>query len=248
MERLRTVADSRRGMQAYLEANPDAAFEAFVACGNCRVIRIHPTPTGAVLGRFYTHYSGNVGYANKSASKTRRATKRIAMLTKQTGAVAGARFLDVGCNLGFAVEAARLGGFSATGIEIGTQAVEQAKTLFPENRFIATTAEEFAQTGERFDVVYCAEVIEHVPDVRAFAQALAQLVAPGGTLFLTTPDAGHWRRNRNFLAWLEVKPPEHVNWQTRQSLAMLFMALGFERPRFRFNLKPGIKMLVKRAA
>ena len=38
-----------------------------------------------------------------------------------------------------------------------------------------------------FDVVLCSEVIEHVPDVPAALRGLRRLLAPGGTLVLSTP-------------------------------------------------------------
>jgi 2-polyprenyl-3-methyl-5-hydroxy-6-metoxy-1,4-benzoquinol methylase len=38
-----------------------------------------------------------------------------------------------------------------------------------------------------FDVVLCSEVIEHVPDPAAALRGLRQLLAPGGTLILSTP-------------------------------------------------------------
>jgi 2-polyprenyl-3-methyl-5-hydroxy-6-metoxy-1,4-benzoquinol methylase len=38
-----------------------------------------------------------------------------------------------------------------------------------------------------FDVVLCSEVIEHVPDAQAALRGLRRLLAPGGSLILTTP-------------------------------------------------------------
>ena len=38
-----------------------------------------------------------------------------------------------------------------------------------------------------FDVVLCSEVVEHVPDPAAALAGLRRLLAPGGTLVLTTP-------------------------------------------------------------
>ena len=42
--------------------------------------------------------------------------------------------------------------------------------------------------GERFDLVCSLEVIEHVPDPRAFTAALAGALAPGGLMILSTPN------------------------------------------------------------
>ena len=42
---------------------------------------------------------------------------------------------------------------------------------------------------DRFDVVWCSHVLEHQPNVRAFLQKMASLVAPGGLLAITVPPA-----------------------------------------------------------
>ena len=46
----------------------------------------------------------------------------------------------------------------------------------------------------QFDLVTCMEVIEHVADPAAFVNALAQRLAPGGLLILSTPNATGWSK------------------------------------------------------
>jgi 2-polyprenyl-3-methyl-5-hydroxy-6-metoxy-1,4-benzoquinol methylase len=94
--------------------------------------------------------------------------------------------------------------------------------------------------------VHCAEVTEHLTDVRSFAQALAAVLRPGKLLFLTTPHAGHFRRPRNLSDWPEVKPPEHLFWFTRASLRRLMEDSGLHVERFFFNLNPGLRMVARR--
>lgn len=235
----------RQVLLNYLGQREQARFDTIAECDGCGVLRIEPMPSPEELGRFYASYVGDAGYSKRLDSKIRRATKRLKKLRPRIKA-ARPSFLDVGCNLGAAVEAARRLGFEAHGIEIGAESVEKAKQLFSECQFRAASAEELAATGAQFDLVYCTEVIEHVADPVGFVRALAQLVKPGGLLYLTTPDAGHWRRPKDFLSWHEVKPPEHVSWQTKRSLRHLFTNNGFATPSFQFTLKPGIRMVVRR--
>jgi len=48
------------------------------------------------------------------------------------------------------------------------------------------------------------------------------------------------------VSWTEVKPVEHITWQTRKSLSKLLMAAGFEKPRISFNMKPNLRILARR--
>lgn len=200
-------------------------------------------PSGAVLESFYKEYYGTGGYAVKEDKKLRRFVRRIARLRHR---VVGNAFLDVGCNLGFAVEAARRAGFEATGIDVDEHTVAQAASRFPLAQFQTSTIEDFANAGVQYDFVHSSEVIEHVVDVQSFAKALGALVGPGGLLYLTTPDAGHWRVPREFVQWPEVKPPEHICWFTRRSIRHLLESTGFEMLNVALTLKPKLKVTARK--
>jgi len=100
------------------------------------------------------------------------------------------RVLDIGCGGGILAEPmARLGG-QVTGIDATPEAIEAAKThaiatdLAIDYRCI--TAEALAETGARYDIIYASEVIEHVTDRHLFAASIATMLAPGGTVVITT--------------------------------------------------------------
>ena len=243
LEVARTAADDRAPIARAVDTDARLRAERFDRCDACKHVALMPVPSVEALTVFYQQYFANANYSAKAEKKVRRAQKRIAGLAKR---VKGRRFLDVGCNVGCAVEAARLSGFEATGIEIDAESVETAARLYHENRFVQSTVEAFAEQGEQFDLIYTTEVIEHVPDIDAFARALAALTAPGGLVFLTTPDVGHWRRPKAFLQWAEVKPPEHVSWFSQPSIKALFLRAGFSRVGFRLCMKPGIRMVAER--
>ncbi|MDX2094513.1 MAG: class I SAM-dependent methyltransferase [Alphaproteobacteria bacterium] len=238
------ATDERKPLYAYICAHPETAFTQFIGCRHCDFIRIDPLPTAATLMQFYQNYYASGAYAGKRDKKIRRTLKRLKKLTRY---VATGRFLDVGCNVGFAVEAARMAGFEATGIEIDATAVRTATEHFPLNRYFATTIEDFTPE-QPFDLVHCTEVIEHAIDTNAFAAHLARLTKPGGYLFLTTPDAGHWRRPKSLVAWPEIKPLEHITWQTRRSLTLLLESHGFAVVHTAFTVKPGLRLTARRLA
>lgn len=219
--------------------DPRLDFGALVRCAGCGLRQVARVPNEEALNSFYQAYYGNAHYAAKKEKKIARATRRLRAIVRQA---TGARFLDIGCNQGYAVEAARRLGLYATGIEVDATAVRAAQAQFQGARFLHKTAEQMAQGSDRFDFLYCSEVIEHVRDPRSFMSALSTLAAPGAILFLTTPDGGHWRVPKQFARWREVKPPEHLVWFDKTTLGDLARAHGWS-VRFEWNLKPGIRMI-----
>ena len=145
--------------EAMRTAGFDTPFD-FLRCADCATVFLDPMPDPAGLAAFYDHYYVNRDYLAKADKKITRATKRIRRLFLGQG-----RFLDIGCNAGFAVEAARRAGLDATGIEIDAAAAEAAAQCFPDARILHQDAGAFAAGGERFDYLYCTEVIEHIPSL-----------------------------------------------------------------------------------
>jgi 2-polyprenyl-6-hydroxyphenyl methylase/3-demethylubiquinone-9 3-methyltransferase len=100
------------------------------------------------------------------------------------------RLLDIGCGGGLVSEPMARLGAAVTGIDAAERNVGVARRhaelsgLAIDYRHAA--AEELAQAGERFDVVLCLEVVEHVADVPAFLEACSALVRPGGCMVLAT--------------------------------------------------------------
>jgi SAM-dependent methyltransferase len=246
LARAAASVDERKVIGAIVANDPDLAFGAIVRCKSCELATLQHRPSGAALGGFYERYYANQSYATKREKKIARARKRIRRLAKLTDGkrFLGKRFLDVGASLGFAVEAARLEGFDAHGVELDPDAVAKAKAAFPGCHFEAGSAGDVAARGETFDIVYCSEVIEHVPDFRGFADALLRLVAPGGVLFVTTPAEGHPRTPKPLVSWVQVKPPEHLVWFRRAHLRTLFDKPGYRYGRW-VNVKPGHKLVIR---
>jgi 2-polyprenyl-3-methyl-5-hydroxy-6-metoxy-1,4-benzoquinol methylase len=102
----------------------------------------------------------------------------------------GARsVVDVGCGGGDLLVrvAALLGPERVAGIDTARSAVARARQLLPEGRFVVGDATRL-DLGERFELVLCTEVLEHVRDPGALLDALERLRAPGGAIVVTVPD------------------------------------------------------------
>lgn len=106
----------------------------------------------------------------------------------------GMDVLDVGCGGGLLSESlARLGartlGIDASASNIGIASVHASKDPSFHSSSLEyrnVTAEALLTEGKRFDVVCSMEVIEHVDNPAGFLRSCAELVKPGGHLFLST--------------------------------------------------------------
>jgi len=216
---------------------------SLLRCAECGSVTVSPFPSVEELTDFYQNYKGTVDYRKKADKKIKRAQNRIARLLKYTQ---GRRFLDVGSNYGFTVRAALNLGLDAKGIDIDDTAVKESRKNYGESLFETCSIGDYARRGEKADIIYTSEVIEHVPDPDAFVKALADTLEKGGVLYLTTPDAGHWRVPKKFDAWEQVMPPEHIVYFTRDGLTRLLRKHGLEVRKITFTLKPNLRVVARK--
>ncbi|MDH5436056.1 MAG: bifunctional 2-polyprenyl-6-hydroxyphenol methylase/3-demethylubiquinol 3-O-methyltransferase UbiG [Gammaproteobacteria bacterium] len=105
--------------------------------------------------------------------------------------LAGKQVLDVGCGGGILSESMATRGAQVLGIDMGEAPLSVARLHQLESNveldYQRITVEELAtQRPAQFDVVTCMEMLEHVPDPASVIAACAQLVKPGGHVFLST--------------------------------------------------------------
>jgi 2-polyprenyl-3-methyl-5-hydroxy-6-metoxy-1,4-benzoquinol methylase len=216
-------------------------------CLVCGTASLDPMPSPERLKAYYDDFyeGASEGYFAKVDKKMARARSRVAALRSY---IPTGRFLDVGCNGGFVVEAAREAGFAAVGVDLDKVSISYAQEHYGGSTFHVGRVQDLVGKEAPFDLLYSSEVIEHVPDPQGFATALAALAKPGAVLFITTPDMGHWTVPKDLAAWRGFMVPEHVLYFTASGLKDLMERAGFALIKRRWAFKPGIKMVFRRAA
>ena len=108
----------------------------------------------------------------------------------RTKPFSGLSLLDIGCGGGLISEPMRRLGFDVMAADASETNIEVARLHAKEAGldidYRATTAEAIAAEGKTFDVVLALEIVEHVADVPFFLTTCADMVKPGGLLFVAT--------------------------------------------------------------
>jgi SAM-dependent methyltransferase len=98
------------------------------------------------------------------------------------------RLLDVGCGLGFFIFRALAQGWDAFACDTSDAWVARARERAGPDRVWLGGVEEIADDEPPFDLITVWDVLEHVFDPHSFLKAVARLLAPGGRLFIRTPN------------------------------------------------------------
>jgi SAM-dependent methyltransferase len=112
----------------------------------------------------------------------------------------GARVLDVGCATGYLAQALRERGCWVLGIEPDARAAAEAAARCDEvlSADIEDAAVRAALPGP-FGAIVCADVLEHLADPWAVLSDLGALLAPGGVVVVSLPNAVHWNARRHIV-------------------------------------------------
>ncbi|AWB68931.1 bifunctional 3-demethylubiquinol 3-O-methyltransferase/2-polyprenyl-6-hydroxyphenol methylase [Saccharobesus litoralis] len=134
---------------------------------------------------------------------------RVNFIQHYTNGIFGRTVLDIGCGGGILTTELAKQGAKVTGIDAASQAIGVAKLQAKAEQlnidYFNTYAEPFAeQNSNKFDVVTCMEMLEHVPEPESVIRSACQMLKPGGDLFCSTLN----KTIRSFL--LGIVAAEHI--------------------------------------
>lgn len=143
--------------------------------------------------------------------------------------------LDLGCGDGRL--AAALDAGQLTLADVSRMALDRAAGRLPQARAVELEPDAPLPLDDgAFDLVLCAETIEHVRDAQLLLSEARRVLRPGGRLALTTP--AHSRLTgldilaRGFERRFDPLSP-HLRFLTRRSLTALLADMGFDPGRIR---------------
>ncbi|MDR3356349.1 MAG: class I SAM-dependent methyltransferase [Spirochaetaceae bacterium] len=177
----------------------------YVRCNRCSLVQINPQPCeDAVRRRYCGEDYLEYELANEEAFLTLGLLAlRDAGFYQFERGLGGAerRVLDVGCATGALLSKLRERGWRAEGVEINRKQADYARRVrgLP---VYGCPLEDAALPAGAYLLITASHLIEHLRRPRAFLAEARRLLAPGGRLFLTTPNidgfqarlfAGRWR-------------------------------------------------------
>ena len=199
------------------------ALSDIVRCGRCGHMQLGDMPTEAELGEAYGE-AASEDYVEEEAGQ--RATARELLGRLERHARKGP-LLDLGCWVGFLLDEARGRGWEPA---VGIEPSEFASSYARERLGLDVRTEDLMTADlprAEFRAAVMGDVIEHLPEPGAALDRVAGLLAPGGALMMTLPDAGSRLARAMGARWWSVIPT-HVHYFTRGSLRLLLERHGYQ--------------------
>lgn len=200
-------------------------------CAACHALHVSPMPSDDDLRAHYqnpAYFEGeeSQGYRNYADMEKAlrphfaRRLNRLGQHFASPGAL-----LDFGCAAGFFLDMAQTRGWRVHGVELSTDMARAASQRL--NQPIATALAE--SPARQLEAITLWEVIEHLPRPVETVRELADRLRPGGALMLSTPNTGHWQAVHQPEQWSSYRPPSHLQFFTRATLADTLRRAGLER-------------------
>lgn len=149
------------------------------------------------------------------------------------------RGLDVGCGRGGGASAwLHAHARSYVGVDISPRAVEEARSAGLDARVIDDAADLPFADGA-FDLVLCAEVLEHLVHPLEAVAEIRRVLRPGGRLIVTVPNVAYWRQRADMALFGRWNPrgdaestrrpwrDPHLRFFGRGSLRSMLTEAGF---------------------
>jgi 2-polyprenyl-3-methyl-5-hydroxy-6-metoxy-1,4-benzoquinol methylase/Zn ribbon nucleic-acid-binding protein len=197
---------------------------SYVKCSKCHMCYLNPVFTDQAIKDFYVGYPTTQADVVKNESEFyRRIYERgLSLISKFTSQGA---LLDVGCSSGFFLDVAREKGWKTNGIELNQKELAVAVS---NGHPVHQKVLEDCQFLEKFQVISLWDVFEHIKNPTSFLSAIRENLAPGGVLFIQTPNFEALAPRIMHEHCKMFDGLEHVNVYSPRTIPLIAAKNGFE--------------------
>ena len=167
-----------------------------------------------VLSELFRKATGDAGIEERIGPGSPWWGEHVARYELALTHVEGKTVLDAACGAGYGTTILQSRAKWVTGVDLDEAAIAATRRSIDPARgeVIRADATRLSFDDGHFDVVTSFETLEHLPDRPAFLREMARLLAPGGLLLLSTPNARYTRpidgKPRNPFHLFEYLPHE----------------------------------------
>jgi 2-polyprenyl-3-methyl-5-hydroxy-6-metoxy-1,4-benzoquinol methylase len=198
------------------------SYGTIVECSGCGLVFTNPRPTKDDLLKGYAEYVDEL-YNQEGSSRSINAHLSLATIKRYK---TGGKLLEVGTSSGYFLNAARVD-FSVEGLEPSHWAAKHARERYRLDVYAESLESTTRFQAGTFDVVAMIDVIEHVTDPLGFLKRGAELLKPGGVLYLVTPDVGSLSARILRGSWWGLRPA-HIYYFDRSTMSAMLDRAGLE--------------------
>jgi len=200
-------------------------------CRRCGFVYADPAATQRDYDHFYCEWSKYDDSATATGSGlSPYDAARLAVTASDIARALPSRaasILDAGCATGGLLTALRDHGFTAVaGLDPSPRCAAACRERGFEAYVGSISTASAPAHMPKFDCVVVSHVLEHVYDIPAFFTAARRLLAPGGYLYIETPDAA--RYDDYLYAPFQEFNTEHINHFSARALENIARRFGFQ--------------------
>jgi len=221
-----------RGDDEFLRAAGDDGGEYRLGrCRACGFVFLNPRPDEATVGLLYSaDYSPYQPPARRRRGFVRRLRDHVVgrgerTLSDRIPVKPGGVLLDYGCGAGAFAAEMRERGWNAIGMDFSPHAAATARAHYG-LRVIEGTLPHPAVAPDSFDAITLRMVLEHVHDPLKLLRAAADVLRPGGWLYVCVPNLSAWGFRAFGGAWFPLRLPWHLLHFTHKTLRRAVEACG----------------------
>jgi len=170
---------------------------------------------------------GSTRYDERFEHRVNKAMRQL-MAAQEFGELS--RVVDVGCSLGYALEAARRLGLEPFGVDLSEHAVQHCRDL----NFPAETGsmERLPLEDESVDLILLKHVLEHTPKPKDALVEVRRALRVGGLVLIAVPNLHYFKGRFPKLRHRYYDPNhagrEHFVYYSKRALKRLLEHCGFE--------------------